>query len=299
VFASKHCPNGTSPHLDNARLEALIAAHQTGADPGAMGEIVTLIQRRALALIRFNGTTRYCSEAELLSDVNFKVLKSVRGFDSSKGSGFTFVSCLVQNVLRTSVTKARLSAGRHVELDETATSKLVTNGETDSRDTLEDLSHRIKAGIRTTITDLRELGVQRWYVDSLIAGEFVLRRHQCANAAMSVYQVSHSRSRELYDLTVLEVRRLLYDELPRRQPIAPGRLAGTRAQWMARFQPLLSEAEFTKLFVLARDLSPFVILLVDPSNRNRRTDRSAPVTRRNLEFVINGHPDAVPLFALV
>jgi hypothetical protein len=53
------------------------------------------------------------------------------------------------------------------------------------------------------------------------------------------------------------------------------------------------------LFVtLMRDLSPFVILLVDPANSSRRQDRSAAITRRNLEFVLSGHPDAVPLFAL-
>jgi hypothetical protein len=36
---------------------------------------------------------------------------------------------------------------------------------------------------------------------------------------------------------------------------------------------------------------------IDPSNHSRRQDRSAEVTRRNLEWLLNGHPDAVPLFA--
>src|SRR5262249_44812065 len=49
-----------------------------------------------------------------------------------------------------------------------------------------------------------------------------------SNVAMAVYGVNHSRSRELYDLTVLEVRRVMYPDLPPRQPIVPGRLVGTR-----------------------------------------------------------------------
>ena len=49
--------------------------------------------------------------------------------------------------------------------------------------------------------------------------------------------------------------------------------------------------------VLMRDLAPFVVLLVDPQNRSRGHDRSAQVTRRNLEWILNGHPDAVPLFS--
>jgi hypothetical protein len=59
-------------------------------------------------------------------------------------------------------------------------------------------------------------------------------------------------------------------------------------------QALMSAAEFTKFVTLAKDLAPFVVILVDPSNRSRRQDRSAQVTRQNLEWVLNGH--AVPLF---
>jgi hypothetical protein len=51
------------------------------------------------------------------------------------------------------------------------------------------------------------------------------------------------------------------------------------------------------LFVtLMRDLSPFVLLLVDPANHSRRQDRSGEVTRSNIDFVLNGHPEAVTLF---
>jgi hypothetical protein len=51
------------------------------------------------------------------------------------------------------------------------------------------------------------------------------------------------------------------------------------------------------LFVtLMRDLSPFVLLLIDPENRSRRQDRSAEVTRHNVEFILDGHPAAVLLF---
>jgi hypothetical protein len=59
---------------------------------------------------------------------------------------------------------------------------------------------------------------------------------------------------------------------------------------------LLTTDEFTKFATLMRDLSPFVLLLVDPANRSRRQDPCAAVTRRNLEFALSGHPDAVALF---
>jgi len=100
MLASKHNPNGTSPHFDNVRLESLIAAHQTGTNPAALAEIVTLTQDRALALIRFQKTSKYASETELLSDINFKLLRAVDKFDPAKGTAFTFVSRVVTNLHR-------------------------------------------------------------------------------------------------------------------------------------------------------------------------------------------------------
>ena len=113
---------------------------------------------------------------------------------------------------------------------------------------------------------------------------------------MNVFSLSHGRSRELYDLTMLEVRRVLYDDLPQRPQIPPGRLIGTRSAWVVRYASLLDAVEFTKFVTLTKDLSPFVLLLIDPQSRSRRQDRNPAIARENLIWVINGHPDAVPLF---
>jgi hypothetical protein len=81
---------------------------------------------------------------------------------------------------------------RHVELDETIASTLHTNSETESQDAVDDFADRLKRGIKTTVDDERERDVQRWYVDSFIAGAFELRRHQCCDACMGAYQVGPS-----------------------------------------------------------------------------------------------------------
>ena len=293
---SKHNPaGGASPHFDNDRLEDCIARYQTEGDSASLGEIISLTQRRVETLIRLNGTAHFCAEAELLSDINFKLMKAIPRFNPGKGSAFTFVSH-VTNVFRTSVSRTRTAATRYVELDETVANNLTTNGETHSRDVLDDLAHRIRSGVKTTVSDPVERDVQRWYVDSFIDGAFELLRHQCADAAMAVYRVSHARSRELYDLTMLETRRVMYDDLPPRPPIAPGRLVGTRAAWMIRYCPLLNDSEFGKFVILVRDLGPFVVVLIDPESRSRRQDRNPAIGRKNLEWILNGHPDAVPLF---
>jgi hypothetical protein len=137
----------------------------------------------------------------------------------------------------------------------------------------------------------------RWYADSFLNGAFELQRHKCADAAITVYGLRHNRSRELYDLCLLECRRAMYDILPPRPTIAPVQLHGTRAHWMGRYAHLLDPAEFTKFVTLTKGLNPFVVVLIAPQSRGRRLDRNPQVGRTNLLWVLYGHPDAVPLFA--
>jgi hypothetical protein len=298
MFTSKHNPDGgATQHFDNGRLESLIANYQAGSNPtAALGEIVELTQRRALTLVRFNGTTRYVSEDELLSDINCKLIKAVRRFDPSRGSAFTFISRVAQSVLWTSVTNARKNAERHVELDAAIIKTLHAPASSESQEGADDLAHRVRAGVKTTLTEPDEIGMQKWFVESFCQDGFDSLRYQCANAAMRVYGIRHDRSRELYDLSMLEVRRVLYPDLKRREPIPPGRLLGTRAMWMLRYVPLMTTDEFTKFFTLARDLSPFILLLIAPRSHSRRQDRNATIGRQNLEWVLYGHPSAVPLY---
>ena len=58
----------------------------------------------------------------------------------------------------------------------------------------------------------------------------------------------------------------------------PGRLIGTRGAWMTRFDAV----EFTKFVTLTKDLSPFVLLLIDPQSRSRRQDRNPATGKFNL-----------------
>jgi hypothetical protein len=54
---------------------------------------------------------------------------------------------------------------------------------------------------------------------------------------------------------------------------------------------------YRQVFVtLVRNLGPFVLMLIDPESRSRRQDGNPVIGRKNLEWVLNGHPDAAPLF---
>lgn len=296
---SKHHPNGgASAHCDNGQIEFLIAQYQKNRDVESLSSIIELTQSRALTLIRFYRTTRYRSRDELLSDVNFKLMRAVSKFNPEKGSAFTFVSQVIKNVLCTSVSNRRKDLHRYKRLSKVVLNGLHTNGEVESKHAVDDLRSRVKSSVKTTIEDANERDVQRWFVTSFCDERFSECRHQCANAAMAVYGVNHFRSRELYDLTMLEVRRVLYDDLQQRAQIAPGRLFGTRSSWLSRYASLMNPTEFTKFVALMRDLSPFVLLLIDPQARSRRPDRNPSISRKNIELILYGDPDAVPLFAV-
>jgi hypothetical protein len=248
-------------------------------------------------IIRFHKTHLYRDESELLSDCHFKLMRSIGRFDARRASGFAYVSRIIDSSLKTAVSSQRRHWLRNVELDIELANALPAK--TDDWSVADDLVYKIRSRVKTTLTNETELSACRWLVESFCADGFAARRHACADACMGVYQLSHARSRELHDLVMLEVRRALYDDLKPRKQILPGRLLGTRAAWMARYSPLLTESEFTRFAILMANLAPYLmLLLLDPSKAgNHRQDRNPQVGRRNLELVLYGDSSAKPLFA--
>jgi len=120
---------------------------------------------------------------ELLSDVNFKLIRAVEKFDPSKGSAFTFASQVIANTLCTAVTSRRKDLARHRRLTKVDLNSLTTNGEVESQHAIDDLTHRVRVGVKTTIESLTERDVQRWFVESFCDDGFEHRRHECADAA--------------------------------------------------------------------------------------------------------------------
>jgi hypothetical protein len=106
-------------------------------------------------------------------------------------------------------------------------------------------------------------------LERLISSEFVLRLHQVCNAAMEVFNLSHSRSRLWFDRTVLQTRRVLI--VDRQIPIVPSySLRHTRIEALARYSRYLSERNFLKLVSLLRDLPPSLVVSAKRENGSSR-----------------------------
>jgi hypothetical protein len=295
---SKHNPGNNNGHLDSGQLEAAIARYQSG-EVAALSEIIGLATPRAQTLIRYYGTFKYRPEDELISDINWKLCRSIARFDPARGTGFSFVSNIIFTTLRSNVTSIRKRAARHVELDKALIDAIPANGasEPSCKDGVDDLVYRVRSEVRSTVAGLEERAAQRWFVDSFCQDGFEEIRHECCNAATQVFsELSSARARELHDISLLETRRALYPHLPPRPAIVAGKLLGTRSGWMAQYRPLMDEAEFSKFTRLMKNLAPYTVLLLNPENRSRRGDRCATVSRSDVETVLFGSPGAELLF---
>jgi Sigma-70 region 2 len=287
--------NGNGHFFDSPAVEGMIRDYQSSADPAKLGEIIGRCEPVVLSLIRQRATMRHEDIDELVSIVNGKLLRSLPRYSPERGTAFAFVSRLTVNMLCTTVTHRKKLAARYPPLERTLALNLPDNRrEIDSTLAVDDLVASIRR-IRSPATLSAEREAQRWYVESFIDAGFELRRHEAANAAMKVYGLAHKRSRELYDLTLLEIRRVLWAETTHGS-ISREKLKGTKSMPLLRYSNFLTPEEFTKFVLLMKDLAPYVVVLVKPENESRIKRGEWDAVRENLVRILDGIPGATPLF---
>jgi hypothetical protein len=281
--------------FDSAAVEDLIRVYQTNQKPEMLGEVIRRCEPIVLSLIRSKATMIYENEDELTSIVNTKLLKSLPQYCPIRGTAFAYVSRIALNMLASTVTRAKKLANRYPALDEVISQTVADPAANiDSQLAVDDLCHQIRA-IKSACELESERQAQRWLVESFIDAEFCLRRHEYADACMKVYRLSHRRSRDLYDLTLLEVRRVLWTEA-RHEPVSPEQLRGARGLPLLRYTNFLTPPEFAKFAVLMKDLAPSLVVLVRPTNEAQIRGRNWSAVRENLVLILEGDPTATPLF---
>jgi hypothetical protein len=281
--------------FDTEEVEALIRDYQSTECPATLGRIISFCEPVALSLIRAKATMRHEDIDELMSIVNGKLLRSLPQYRPERGTAFAFVSKLTVNMLSTVVSHRKKMASRYPALERTFALNLPDADEDfESTVALDDIVHSVRS-IRSPCADPAEREAQCWYVESFVDAGFEMRRCECADAAMKVYGLSHRRSRELYDFTLLEIRRALWQET-KHLPVDRAKLKGTKGVPLLRYINFLTPEEFSKFCILMKDLAPYLVVLVKPANEAgiKRGDWSA--IRENLCRILDGIPEATPLF---
>ena len=294
-----HSENGAhapaAQFFDSKHVERLIVQYQKDGCRETLGEIVNRCQPITISLIRKRCTFAHEDEDELLAIVNRKLLISLPQFDRTRGSAFSFVSRLAVNMLCTTVTHRCKLASRYPALEESLALSLADErADLNSQLAVDDLVQQIRS-IKSSIELEHERAAQRWYVSSFIDCGFELRRHTCSDACMLVYGLSHRRSRQLFDLTLLEVRRAVWSET-KHPCITLGELRGTKQMPLSRYHNFLSPSEFSKFALLMKDLAPSLVLLVRPQNATKIKAGEWTAVRENLQLILDGDPEATPLF---
>jgi hypothetical protein len=213
--------------FNSGAVEDLIADFQRSGSRDTLGAIITLCEPIALSLIRSRATSVYEPETDLMAAVNEKLLWSLPRFDPERGRAFAFVSRTVINTLCTRVSYQKKMASRFSPLDDALVATVADERAAfSSQVAVDDLVQRIRS-IKSACTLPAERAAQVWFTESFLDCGFELRRHECADAAMKVYGLCHRRARDLYDLTLLEIRRTVWDETKHRE-VDAGTLKGTK-----------------------------------------------------------------------
>jgi hypothetical protein len=245
---------------------ALFLRWKAAEDLAALNELLKLCIPIVERLISRRGTTRFETAEELRGFVLLRLSRSLqRLYDPAKGRLFTFVSKSTESALIDAVRRKRRETRFLRPLDDILFNAVNDNGkhhleavdEIRHREALDDIRYRILR-IKTLSTCPFERDAQRWLVKNLLESNFVFRRHQAADAMTIVYGLTPERSRKLYDITLLSVRRELIGER-KLKPVRTEELLGTRSKVLLRYRPRVSELEFARLVYLMQNLAVSLI----------------------------------------
>jgi hypothetical protein len=257
---NKAPPVPGSKHIfDEVVIKALVLDWQEDKSEATFEKILQLIDGMVHAIVYTRGIHRYEDMDEIMQKLRIKIWRVLDMFDVERGSIHNFLTIVVHNTLGHINTELINRAARFCSTESLNGERSILDRtpapETDTSPT-DDLTYRLMQ-VRTTRHDPQELEAQRWLVKSFIDAGFLIRRYEAANAMTKVYGIPGDRSRQLYDETLVEIRRQVIEfiKIPK-----AGKMRGTRQKPLAPLRDSMSEERFDKLVFLLRGIAPSVRL---------------------------------------
>ena len=284
VYRTWRHGTGTNYYFDPEYARERIETFNCSGDSQALDDLLRHVEPLAKSILEYRCTTKYENVDELLSRIRIKLWRSLRLYDPERGTAFSFCAKIISSTAQSIVGEVWNRQERFLSLSDA--DRCTVPADVSSSEAIAEIEYRVRQ-VKTGCTDPFELDAQKWFVESFIDCGFHIRRHEAADSAMKVYGLDHARSRQLFDLTMVAVRRELLP-VRRLQMVTSFQLRGTKIQALIRYAKYLSTDEFTRLAVLLRDVAPSVVFTVNPENASamRRGDWQA--IRVNLRLVLNG-----------
>jgi HK97 family phage major capsid protein len=237
------------------QAQTLLREWQKTGNIDLIDDICRLCQPTVQKLISVRQTFLFLPREELESYCLEQIARRLmsKKYNAERGRLYTYIQRIAECVLITRVRRETKWTRRMTVLDEPLENSLHTDGE-DSRHVVDHLLHVI-AQIRTPFTKENEKAASRWLTRNLVESNFTFWRWDAANAMGVVFALSPSQSRQIYDSTVLEIRRVCLSE-HRTKPVTGFGLRGTRDRSLLKYKARLSPADFSKLCILMHGLAP-------------------------------------------
>jgi hypothetical protein len=280
--------------FDSGYAAELFQKIQATGDPAAIDQLLNYSEPLIETLIHYRRADRHVPIDELMNAVRLKLWKSVRLFDPTRGTPYSFVVKITTSVMASAVSETWRRNDAFTRTDESIDCAMLCDAVI-TRETIADLVDRVRM-VRTPCVDCYELFAQRWLVQSLVDADFALRRFQASDAMSAVYGLSFDRSPWIYDVTIISIRRLLLTDRGRLVPINPRSLLSTRSRALVNFAKFLSAEQFTKLAVIMRDVPPHLVWTIEPARVCAIRRGESEAVRANLDLILHGSPDDRQLF---
>jgi HK97 family phage major capsid protein len=246
-------------YFPEAEAQRFFEIFEKTGDIAAIDGILRLAIPLVQKLISTRQTFLFVPANELVNDCLVRLAdRLTRNYSPARGRMFSFCTRVAESALVDAVRRQSQHAGRLVAIDDRLEGAFHTNGEVTSRECMDDIVHRLSR-IQTVFTKTREVAAQRWLLVNLIMDGFCYRRWQAGDAMSLVFALPPRRSRQIYDATVLEARRVLLGE--RKIPSTLGyNLSGTRSRALMRYKSQLSAQDFSRLCFVMRNLAPQALI---------------------------------------
>jgi hypothetical protein len=250
------------PLFDEALVAGLILEWQATGEERTFNEILEACESTINWMLwRFGFRTDNADRADTRQKACIKLFKILLLYDPVRGRAFSFINNALQRFFISEFNNAAPRRQKEAQLfvEDIDIERIRVESETEppDREKLKEIARRIH-GLKTPRRKPAEREIQRWIVRVLLETDFRPRRHEVAETLRKVFRLSPERSRFLYDLTLVSVRRELLAE----RALAALNLAtltskGEKA--LLRYRDRLSPPEFARLVFLMRGLSPDLI----------------------------------------
>lgn len=191
LHATWRHPTGAAHYFNDSFARSLIEQYNRTGDNRVVDQLLRHTEPLIKSLLEYRCTTRREALDEMVARIEVKLWRSLRLFDVSRGSAFSFCAKVISSTAASIVGEAWTRSERFTFLPDDVYDTFTCN-ESISREANDEIQHKVRQ-VKTSCTDPAELDAQKWFVESFLDCSFHIKRHEAGDAVMQVFGLNHAR----------------------------------------------------------------------------------------------------------